>query len=217
MIYIQSYIDFLLEKKGGPFTKKLKNPEYMMTDKEVLQHLPNDIPEDLIKFIMSWKQIKKSPYGQSWYSAPKSWDGFIDGEYRVADHWNFVANAKYHCKTIQDPKVVSDNNYWYVGKYNSIIDKYDIVKTYPKESGREYLRTLRKELIARPDQQEIERMRQFSHKIDRGEVKAQLNDGRIVTVLQRKLYKGIPNIKFEKDGEVVRTIHYKLLDEIIDK
>lgn len=132
MIYLQTYEIF--EKK---LSLKLRDPEYLMTKKEILNNLPNNMPDDLIKFILSWDKIKKSPYGQSWYSNIKSWNNFVDGAYRVADHWNFFARDGYHCRTIQDPRIIRDGM-WHVGRYDKATRKYDIVKSYPKEPSKYY-------------------------------------------------------------------------------
>lgn len=112
--------------------RNLKNPDYKMTRLEILKTMTNEMPDELLEFIWSWDYIKKSPYSQSWYNAPKDWDGYIDGKLRVADHWNFQSQGKIHCKTKQDPKILKDK--WYVGIYDSTDDKFDIIKSYDKKN-----------------------------------------------------------------------------------
>lgn len=214
MIY--SFEKFL--ESVGVFGRKLRNPDYMMDIYEVLKFLPLDMPKELIDFILSWKTIKKSPYGQTWYSARKDWSSYIDGEYRVADHWNFFAKGGYHCRTIQEPNLVNDSNYWYVGQYDELLGKYNIIKSYPKSYGGDYLKKLRSEIQppSKISEEEIQKRKQFKVKIDSGLVKAELDNGEIVTVLKLKepalRGKRTQTIYYEKDGVILHTPKFKFID-----
>ena len=156
---------------------KLKNPNYMMTKFEFLQSLNPTMPDELIKLIFSWNRIKKSPYGNtSYYNAPKSWDGFIQGGIRVSDHWNFMSQGKMHCRT----DVHVHNNFkWYVGIYDSTTGTYEIVKEYPiiQNSGslrRQLLKEETKDFV--PLSEEIEKRRAIKQKMKEGRVFFHLNE-----------------------------------------
>ena len=92
---IIKFKNFLLEGVKNSFTreikKKLFDPNYFMTDYEVVRSMTNQMPDELMEFIFNWGKRKKSPWTQSWYNAEKDWGPYIDGKLRVADHWNFYA------------------------------------------------------------------------------------------------------------------------------
>ena len=84
------------------------------------------IPVDVIKEIQTWNFIIKSPYGHSYYNAPVGWDYKEHDSLRIADHWNFTSKGKKHCETTFHIK----DGHWGVGKYNSELNKYEIIKTF---------------------------------------------------------------------------------------
>jgi len=125
---------------ASKLTKKLKSPEYMMNIHEFMVTANREMPDELIKFILSWNKIKKSPYNnKSYYNEPKGWDFFKDGGIRVSDHWNFSTRGQIHCKT----KQVVEENGWSVGIYDSENDIYNIINTYPVVKEHEFSEELK--------------------------------------------------------------------------
>jgi hypothetical protein len=95
---------------------------------EFIHHMPKTIHCELLKHVNTWERIIKSPFGHSYYSKPKGW-GFTDeGTLRLADHWNFRSHGKTHC--VSNVKV--PNKHWAIGKWDSELDCFVILKVFPR-------------------------------------------------------------------------------------
>lgn len=168
------------------FKSKLKNPGYMMTKLEFLNTYNHSMPDELLEFIYSWNNIKKSPYGNnSYYNAKKSWDSFVDGAIRVSDHWNFYSHGKQHCIS-QQP--VINNEKWWVGIYDEKTETYDLIKSYDFVN-RTYSEFIKNKLIEEkrkniPSEEKLYELRKFKQSVKNREIKAQIFDGLIATVIK---------------------------------
>jgi hypothetical protein len=92
----------------------MKDPNYFMTIEEFLRTSNPEMPADLIKLIMKWDKIKKSPYGNtSYYNAAKTWESFVHRGIRVSDHWNFYSQGNIHCQTMTP--IRSNDRKWRIG------------------------------------------------------------------------------------------------------
>jgi hypothetical protein len=228
MKYLKNYDELILEKQK--IASKLKNPNYVMTKREFIQTATAQMPDELLEMIYNWDFLKKSPCGHSYYNAKKDWESFVDDAIRVSDHWNFTTGRDFrvHCQTVQ--KNIENNKYWYVGVYNELTDKYNIIKKYPildrKNSESEFLKEKFKETSRKPSEDIMELGKTFKERLKKGKVKARLSNGEIVTVVWRgsRSWKSFAHdnkrneddrrcIKYEKDGELIETRDYELVNE----
>ena len=93
-----------------------------------IHQMPKTIHYELLKHVNTWERIIKSPYGHSYYSKPKGW-GFTDeGTLRLADHWSFPSQGKIHCKS----DIVVPRKHWAIGKWDSELDCFVILKVFPR-------------------------------------------------------------------------------------
>lgn len=168
------------KKKAKEFKKNLRDPLYAMTMEEFVRTANPTMPDELLKLIMAWPIIKKSPYNNtSYYNAPKDWDTFVDGGIRVSDHWNFDARCGIHCVTNQP---VENNVKWYIGVYNGETKTYDIVGEYPfverKKKESDILREEHQKIrtSCKPTAEEIELGRKFKTAVKEGKIYMSFND-----------------------------------------
>jgi hypothetical protein len=92
---------------------------------------PQDMSNELVKFIQAWPVIHKSPYGFSYYNSTNiTWSYKPDTSLRVADHWNFKCKGKYHCVT---DIPVPNNTHWVIARYNHKTRKYIVEKIIDKK------------------------------------------------------------------------------------
>ena len=94
----------------------------------ILKTLPKTFPEELLRELLSWNMIIKSPYECSYYDSPVDWDYKTPGSLRISDHWNFSSREKLHCATSSP---VENNTHWTLAKYNGQTGKYDVIKSLP--------------------------------------------------------------------------------------
>lgn len=196
--------------KSNKLSKRLKDPEYMMTDFEFLTTANATMPDELLEIIYSWDKKKKSPYGNnSYYNGPKSWDGFIDGGLRVSDHWNFEARMKVHCMTKQE---VENNKFWYIGKYDVSSEIYDIIAKYPIiNRKRSTFIEEQIHLMKMPSDAVIEERRKFIKKVRAGYVSV-LIDNDITKIINIGKKNRIPYVVILKDGIATRIFNFKMLE-----
>ena len=88
---------------------------------------PDDMPDQFLNELRSWKEIYKSPYSNSYYSLPdKDWNYTPLNCLRIADHWNFLSDGEYHCIT----NIEVANDTWSLAKFNG---KWKILVSIPKK------------------------------------------------------------------------------------
>lgn len=198
---------------GSSLKKKLKNPAFRMNLKQFLMTVNVTMPDELIQFIMDWKEnIRRSPYSNcSYYDNTKTWDSFVDGGTRVSNHWNFFSQGKTHCITKQP---VENDVAWYVGIYDEKADTYDIVKTYPvldrKRSELVSSKMAEAKELCKPSAEFIEAGRRFKRAVKEGIVYASV-DGEKVRVLGHSHKGRQPFIVFERDGKMTKTFKFEIL------
>jgi hypothetical protein len=98
-----------------------------------INSVPNDMPFEFIDELKKWDKIIKSPYGATYYNAPVGWDYKEHNSLRISNHWNFASKGTLHCQTTNE---VSNNSHWSIGKFDSKLNKYTIIKSEPINTKR---------------------------------------------------------------------------------
>lgn len=76
------------------------------------------LPDALKEEMLSWPEVRKSPYSRSFYSSKKKrWDFTPEGCKRISNHWNFRSRRDpmtVHCITDID---VRNSSHWTLATY----------------------------------------------------------------------------------------------------
>lgn len=142
---ILKFFEFISEKREVPRSKeKLSEKLYPLSS--LIGSMTNgtldQVPIDALKEIISWKEIKKSPFSISFYD--NFWTN-NDGTARIADHWNY--KSTYYKERKGKTLNVHITKKWAKGIYHANKDGYEIVKIYEiPENNAELVRKLGREL-----------------------------------------------------------------------
>ncbi len=110
------------------------NEEIDRESRRYVKEAIHGLPDEAVEEVLSWKRVARSPYGDSFYNTyNKTWTNTPDKSLRLADHWNFVSQARIHCKTNVDV----EKGHWILARYDKKQGKYIVIKDYGvNEHGR---------------------------------------------------------------------------------
>ena len=112
-----------------------------MIKRKLNRHV-DTIPLTAIEEMQSWEVLRRSPYGDSFYSAEGiTWGYKPHGSLRVSDHWNFGSGGEIHCRTECGHK-----SGWALGVYCADIGAYRIVRKF-RRTKRDRAAIARREVI----------------------------------------------------------------------
>ena len=166
-----------------------------------------DIPESIIKEMLKWDVIFKSPYSNSFYSSIKIKRGFKpDGVYRVSDHWNYISkyDGEIHSQTYGtvieskgDKKIIS------LGIYNESDNKYQILISEKSPKFKEMVESNKKRISKLKDPKKLMLKKKFKDQVSSGKIHTKFTfDGEEYSGILKK-YTG-SSIKIESEsGELV--------------
>ncbi len=118
-----------------------------------LSNLGYSIHPDIIKNVLSWNEIYRSPQSiKSFYSKPKRTGKTEDGTLRLSDHWNYTGvDGQFHSKTDIS---VTNTTYWTLAKFDGSKNTYEVISSYPVDYYRNEIKSLINTEL-KDDQQDI--------------------------------------------------------------
>jgi hypothetical protein len=193
MQYIKTFEIFKSKEERSEFyrTKALESPieDRIIEISELEKH---NIPPQIIEEMSGWDSIIISPHGKSFYDSKSN--------YRVSDHWNYIAREKLRCKTNSPVKNLTHITLCKYDKENKI---YNVLISLPSPefNKKQEFGIRKKEFMKNPELIAIKR--EFKERVNNREILVEIEVG-------GKKYKGIlrkytgSEIKIENEsGELI--------------
>ena len=133
----QKMLDFLQERSSEAFDNLVENLNGDGYRSCVLMHAVECLPEKAVDEILTWDEVSKSPYSNSFYNSKDiDWDYKPVNSLRISDHWNFVeggedcedcesSNKTKHCQLTNTDEYVQKIM---LAKFNG--EKYEIIEEF---------------------------------------------------------------------------------------